>query len=66
VRDKAKSLSAILQDDERFKNERTKALSAKDRYAANTGALVSNVISKVSVECIDVVNRCMSVCIHRL
>lgn len=41
VREKSKTLVALLKDDERFKNERTKALAAKERFAQNTGASVS-------------------------
>jgi len=41
VREKSKTLVALLKDDERFKNERTKALAAKERFAQNTGAAVS-------------------------
>ncbi len=35
VRDKAKQLVGLLKDDERLKNERTKALKAKERFAQN-------------------------------
>jgi len=42
VREKSKTLVALLKDDERFKNERTKALAAKERFAQNTGASVSH------------------------
>ncbi|ESO84155.1 hypothetical protein LOTGIDRAFT_211098 [Lottia gigantea] len=35
VREKAKQLVALLSDDERLKNERTKALKAKERFAQN-------------------------------
>lgn len=35
VRDKAKQLVSLLKDDERLKNERTKALKAKERFAQN-------------------------------
>lgn len=36
VREKAKQLCTLLQDDERLKNERAKALKAKERIAQNT------------------------------
>lgn len=38
VREKAKQLVALLKDDDRLKNERAKALKAKERFAlTNTG-----------------------------
>lgn len=37
VREKAKALVALLKDDERLKNERAKALKAKERFAENFG-----------------------------
>lgn len=40
VREKSKALVALLKDDERFRNERTKALAAKERFAQNTGVSV--------------------------
>ena len=36
VREKAKALVALLKDDERLKNERTRALKAKERFAQST------------------------------
>ena len=35
VREKAKQLVSLLSDDERLKNERAKALKAKERFAQN-------------------------------
>lgn len=35
VREKAKQLVALLKDEERLKNERTKALMAKKRFSQN-------------------------------
>lgn len=35
VREKAKQLVTLLRDDERLKNERTKAIKAKERFAQN-------------------------------
>ena len=35
VREKAKHLVTMLSDDERLKNERAKALKAKERFAQN-------------------------------
>ena len=48
VREKSKALVTLLKDDERFKNERTKALSAKERFAQNTGVSVSSFLSHSS------------------
>lgn len=42
VRDKAKQLVALLKDDERLKNERTKALKAKERFAQNASGFGSD------------------------
>lgn len=36
VREKAKQLVALLKDDERLRNERAKALKARERFAQNT------------------------------
>ena len=36
VREKAKQLVSLLKDDERLKNERAKALKAKERFAQNS------------------------------
>ena len=36
MREKAKALVALLKDDERLKNERTRALKAKERFAQST------------------------------
>lgn len=47
VRERAKQLVSLLKDDERLKNERAKALKAKERFAQNamgvgSGTTVSN------------------------
>ncbi|XP_037038896.1 epsin-2 isoform X5 [Bradysia coprophila] len=42
VRDKAKQLVGLLKDDERLKNERTKALKAKERFAQNASGFGSD------------------------
>ncbi|XP_077292595.1 epsin homolog lqf isoform X2 [Arctopsyche grandis] len=42
VREKAKQLSILLQDDERLKNERARALKAKERFAQSTSAFGSD------------------------
>lgn len=45
VREKAKQLVALLKDDERLKNERAKALKAKERFAQNSMGIGSGVVS---------------------
>lgn len=42
VREKAKQLVSLLKDDERLKNERTKALKAKERFAQNASGFGSD------------------------
>ena len=42
VREKAKQLVSLLKDDERLKNERAKALKAKERFAQNSMGVGSN------------------------
>merc|ERR1719447_232307 len=42
VREKAKSLVALLKDDERLKNERVRALKAKERFAQSTAGIGSD------------------------
>ena len=50
VREKAKALVALLKDDERLKNERVRALKAKERFAQNTAGIGSDtVVSWISV-----------------
>lgn len=36
MREKSKQLEALLKDDERLKNERVKALKARERFAQQT------------------------------
>lgn len=38
VREKAKQLVALLKDDERLKNERMRAIKARERFAQATSA----------------------------
>ena len=45
VREKAKQLVSLLKDDERLKNERAKALKAKERFAQNTSGIGSQGVS---------------------
>lgn len=49
VREKAKQLVALLKDDERLRNERAKALKAKERFAQNAMGIGSN--DKVIISC---------------
>lgn len=42
VREKAKQLASLLKDDERLKNERTKALKAKERFAQHASGFGSD------------------------
>ena len=44
VREKAKALVALLKDDERLKNERVRALKAKERFAQNTAGIGSDTV----------------------
>lgn len=52
VREKAKQLVALLSDDERLKNERAKALKAKERFAQNAMGVGSGG-SRASIFLID-------------
>lgn len=45
VREKAKQLVALLKDDERLRNERAKALKAKERFAQNSQGVGSQPVS---------------------
>ncbi len=45
VREKAKQLVGLLKDDERLKNERAKALKAKERFAQNSMGIGSTTVS---------------------
>ena len=49
VREKAKALVALLKDDERLKNERVRALKAKERFAQSTAGIGSDTV--VSDKC---------------
>lgn len=42
VREKAKLLASLLRDEERLKNERTKALKAKERFAQHASGFGSD------------------------
>ncbi|KAL4240939.1 Epsin-2 [Mactra antiquata] len=50
VREKAKQLVALLKDDERLKNERAKALKAKERFAQNSQGVGSQPSRSASAE----------------
>lgn len=45
VREKAKQLVSLLKDDERLKNERAKALKARERFAQNSMGIGSSGVS---------------------
>ena len=44
VREKAKTLVALLKDDERLRNERVRALKAKERFAQSTAGIGSDTV----------------------
>ena len=44
VREKAKSLVALLKDDERLRNERVRALKAKERFAQSTAGIGNDTV----------------------
>ena len=44
VREKAKALVALLKDDDRLKNERVRALKAKERFAQSTAGIGSDTV----------------------
>lgn len=44
VREKAKSLVALLKDDERLRNERVRALKAKERFAHSAAGIGSDTV----------------------
>jgi len=46
VREKAKALVALLKDDERLKNERVRALKAKERFAQSAVGIGSDSLNK--------------------
>lgn len=43
VREKAKQLVSLLKDDERLRNERARALKAKERFAQSSAGIGSDV-----------------------
>ena len=48
VREKAKQLVALLKDDERLRNERARALKAKERFAQSLSGFGSDGADTVS------------------
>ena len=44
VREKAKAVVALLKDDERLKNERVRALKAKERFAQSAAGIGSDTV----------------------
>jgi len=49
VREKSKQLEGLLKDDERLKNERVKALKARERFAQQTTGFGTGSDSNVSL-----------------
>ena len=49
VREKSKALEALLKDDERLKNERIKALKARERFAQQTTGFGTGSDSNASI-----------------
>ena len=47
VREKAKALVALLKDDERLKNERVRALKAKERFAQSAAGIGSDTVVSI-------------------
>ena len=57
VREKAKALVALLKDDDRLKNERVRALKAKERFAQSTAGIGSDtVVSNSTFIYLDILN----------
>jgi len=50
VREKAKALVSLLKDDEKLKNERVRALKAKERFAQSTAGIGSDTVYSSSAE----------------
>jgi len=50
VREKAKALVALLKDDERLKNERVRALKAKERFAQSAAGIGSDTVYNANRE----------------
>lgn len=52
VRERARALTALLRDDDRLRNERAKALKARERFAQNSSAVSgTTTLSGVCVTC---------------
>lgn len=56
VREKAKQLVALLKDDERLRNERARALKAKERFAQSVSGFGSDGLDTMSPVSSDVSN----------
>lgn len=54
VREKAKQLVALLKDDERLRNERARALKAKERFAQSLSGFGSDGLDTMSPMSSDV------------
>lgn len=73
VREKAKQLVALLKDDERLRNERARALKAKERFAQSVSGFGSDGLDTMSPVSNDVsideqsgikVNESKNSCLH--
>lgn len=68
VREKAKQLVALLKDDERLRNERARALKAKERFAQSVSGFGSDGLDTMSPVSSDVSNgnisSCVCVCVY--
>jgi len=60
VREKAKSLVALLKDDERLRNERVRALKAKERFAQSAAGIGSDTVYTATRERQDAQQRMRS------
>lgn len=61
VREKAKQLVALLKDDERLRNERARALKAKERFAQSVSGFGSDGLDTMSPVNRDVSNTSMNI-----
>ena len=60
VREKAKALVALLKDDERLRNERVRALKAKERFAQSAAGIGSDTVVSIKHVESSICDRAMS------
>lgn len=65
VREKAKQLVALLKDDERLRNERARALKAKERFAQSVSGFGSDGLDTMSPVSSDVSSPSLMQVCHR-